>query len=89
MCCYLGEVSHEVAACVVCLSHDIEQEGLHVVVQRLVVEEQLGQQTQILAVDLVLLAVYFKHRYGSLPVHFISRGMLPHTLGLVKTWTHR
>ena len=40
------------AARVVCLRHDVEQEGLHVIVQRLVVQEQLGQETQVLAVDL-------------------------------------
>ena len=40
------------AAGVVRLRHDVEEEGLHVVVQRLVVQEQLGQETQVLAVDL-------------------------------------
>ena len=40
------------AAGVVCLGHDVEEEGLHVVVQRFVVQEQLGQETQVLAVDL-------------------------------------
>lgn len=34
------------------LGEDIEEEGLDVEVQGLVVEEQLGQQAQILAVDL-------------------------------------
>lgn len=37
---------------VVRLGHDIEQEGLHVVIQRLVVQKKLGQQAQVLAVDL-------------------------------------
>ena len=49
---YLGEVADQVAAGVVCLGHDVEEEGLHVVVQRLVVQEQLGQETEVLAVDL-------------------------------------
>lgn len=35
----------------VILCEDIEKEGLHVVVEGLVVEEKLGQQAQVLAVD--------------------------------------
>ncbi len=34
------------------LAHDVEEEGVHVVVQRLVVQEELGEQAQILAVHL-------------------------------------
>lgn len=49
---HLGEVSDQVAAGVVGLCHDVEQEGLHVVVQSFVVQEQLGQQAQVLAVNL-------------------------------------
>ena len=30
--------------------HDVKEEGLHVEVERLVVEEELGQQAEILAV---------------------------------------
>lgn len=40
------------AACVVSLSHDIKEEGLNVIVQCLVVQKQLSQQTQVLAIDL-------------------------------------
>ena len=49
---HLGEVAHHVTAQMVRFCHDVEEERLHVVVQRLVVQEQLGQQAQILAVDL-------------------------------------
>lgn len=48
---YLGEIANKVAAFAVVLRQDIEKEGLHVVVEGLVVEEQLGQQTQVLTVD--------------------------------------
>ena len=34
------------------LGQQVENEGLHVEVQRLVVQEQLGQQAEVLAVDL-------------------------------------
>ena len=40
------------AAVAVHLAQHVEHEGLHVKVQRLVVQEQFGQQTQVLAVDL-------------------------------------
>ena len=49
----LAEVADEVAPFCVCNGHDVEEEGLHVEVERLVVQEELGQQAQVLAVLLV------------------------------------
>lgn len=49
---YLGEVAHDVEALAVILGHDVEEERVRVVVQSLVVEEALGQETQILGVTL-------------------------------------
>lgn len=49
---HLGEVAHDVEALTVVLRHDVEQEGVCVVVQRLVVEEALGQETQVLGITL-------------------------------------
>ncbi len=49
---HLGEVANHVTAVAISLRHHVEEEGLDIVVQRLVVEKQLGQQTQVLAVDL-------------------------------------
>lgn len=43
------------------LTQDIEEEGVNIIVERLVVQEQLGQEAQVLAVDLVLAAVHLKH----------------------------
>ena len=48
---YLGEVADEVATFAVILGQDVEKEGLHIIVEGLVVQEQLGQQTQVLTVD--------------------------------------
>lgn len=48
---YLGEVADEVATFAVILGEDVEKEGLHIIVEGLVVQEQLGQQTQVLTVD--------------------------------------
>ena len=47
----LGEIADHVRARVVYLADDVEEEGLHIVVQRLVVEEQLREQAEVLAVD--------------------------------------
>lgn len=48
----LGEVAHNVKALAVILRHDIEEEGVRVIVQCLVVEKTLGQKTKILGVTL-------------------------------------
>lgn len=42
---HLGEVAHDVEAFAVVLCHDVEEEGVRVIVQSLVVEETLGQKT--------------------------------------------
>lgn len=49
---HLGEVAHDVEALAVILRHDIEEEGVCVIIQRLVVEETLGQETQVLGITL-------------------------------------
>lgn len=47
---YLREVANQVATFVVILGQDVEKEGLHIIVEGLVVQEQLSQQTQVLTV---------------------------------------
>jgi hypothetical protein len=49
--------SYHVVAVAVNLAQHVEQEGVHIVVQCLVVQKQLGQQAQVLAVHPVLLAI--------------------------------
>ena len=49
---YLREVANNVSPLPVHLSQDVKDEGLHVEVQCLVVQEKLGQQTQVLTVNL-------------------------------------
>lgn len=48
----LGEVSDDVRPLSVHLGEDVEDKGLHVEVKRLVIQEQLSEQTQVLTVDL-------------------------------------
>lgn len=49
---HLGEVAHNVEALAVVLRHDVEEERVCVIVQGLVVEETLGQKTQVLGIAL-------------------------------------
>lgn len=49
---YLGEVTDDVRPLPVHLGEDVEDEGLHVEVKRLVIQKQLCEQTQVLTVDL-------------------------------------
>lgn len=48
------------AALAVVLCENVEEEGLHIVVQRLVVQEQLGQQTQVLTVDCAHVPIHLR-----------------------------
>lgn len=48
---YLGEVANEVTTFAVVLGQDVEEEGLYIVVEGLMVQKQLGQQAQVLTVD--------------------------------------
>lgn len=48
----LGEIPDQVAAGVVSLRHDVEEEGFHIIIKGFVVQEKLCQQTQVLTVDL-------------------------------------
>ena len=62
-------------AVLVTLAHDVEQEGISVVVQRLVIEKKLCKKTQILGVRLILPAVDFEKRDVALPVNLVSGRM--------------
>ncbi|RNA44147.1 hypothetical protein BpHYR1_043597 [Brachionus plicatilis] len=58
---FFAKVADQVTAVLVVLGKDVEQKWLDVVVKRFVVEKQLGQETQILSVDFVRVAVHFEH----------------------------
>ena len=62
----LAEVPHQVAALGVVLGQDVEEERLHVVVERLVIEEEFDEETEVLTVDLVGVAVHLENSAVSL-----------------------
>ena len=80
---FLGKVADDVAAGVVSLAHDIVQEGVDVVVQRLVVEEALAQQAQIPAPGLLAAAVNFKEGNVFVAVDFVAWWMHQQALAAV------
>ena len=65
----------------------IEEEGLHIVIQGFVVEEEFGEQTQVLAVDLIRIAVYLKHGQVFCTIDLIGWRMVHITL-LLHTVIH-
>ena len=59
---YLAEVADNMAPLPIVLRQDVEEEGFHVIVERLVVEEELREETQVLAVRLRRMVLcYFIH----------------------------
>ena len=78
-----GEVTDEVTSFAIVDGQHVEEERLHVVVERLVIEKEFGQQTQVLAVDFVDVAVHLKDRHVVLPVDLRGWRMSPQTLGHV------
>ena len=77
----LTEVPHQVAALGVVLGQDVEEERLHVVVERLVIEEEFDEETEVLTVDLVGVTIHLKYGHSVLPVDLDTRRMSPGTFG--------
>ena len=78
----LGEIADhlERARCLAILRQNVEQKRLHVVVERLVIEEELGEEAEVLTVDLVVLSVDLEETEPLLAVDLASGRMPPHAL---------
>lgn len=72
-----GKVTYQMITLPVVLGKHVEQKRLHVVVQCLVVQKQLRQQTQILTVDLVCVTVHLKDGNVVAAIDFRSGWMPP------------
>lgn len=72
-----GEVAKDVTATTVRLCHHVEEEWLHVKVERLVFKEEFGHETEVLTIHLVLLPVHFKHGQLALPVNLVAGWVSP------------
>lgn len=49
---YLREIANEVKAILIPICHHIEEEGISVIVESLVVQKHLGHQAQVLCIGL-------------------------------------
>lgn len=58
---FLAEIADNILAILVDLAQHVEDEGLNVVVERLVIEKQFCHKTECLAVQLVILAINFEY----------------------------
>lgn len=58
------------------IGHDVEEEGLHVVVERLGPQEKLGKKAEILTINRVFPAVDFEERMFSVTIDLITRRVL-------------
>lgn len=76
----LGEVSDEMATFAVVLGEHVEEERLDVVVERLMIEEQLGEEAEVLAIDLVGVAVHLEDGDVATPVDLGGGRVSPQTL---------
>lgn len=79
----LGKVANQVAAFAIVDGQDVEEERFDVVVERFVIEEKLGQQTEILAIDFVDVAIHFEDGQVIFAIDFRSWRMPPQALGHV------
>mmetsp|Transcript_31100 Transcript_31100/g.99812 ORF Transcript_31100/g.99812 Transcript_31100/m.99812 type:complete len:418 (+) Transcript_31100:101-1354(+) len=79
----LGEISHHMTSLIVTLADNIEEERVDIPIERLVVEEHLGEVAKVLAPHLRLGSVYFKHRNVISAVYLISR-WVPRTFSLTE-----
>jgi len=68
----LGEITNNVAASLVTFGEDVKEEWFDIIIKRFVVEKQFGKEAEVLAVDLVLLAVHFKDGQIVLTIDLIA-----------------
>lgn len=80
----LREVADDMRAVFIDLAENVEEKRLDVEVERLVVEEQLGEETEILTVDFVLPAVDFPDAESALAVDLFSKRLSVRAFALRK-----
>ena len=80
---FLAEVTHEVAAVGVAGGHAVEEEGVDVVVERLVVEEQFAEEAEVAAPAALPAPVDFEEGDGGVAVDFVAGGVQEGAFGAV------
>ena len=59
---------------VVVFTEDVEEEGVHVIEEGLVVKKKFGEVAEVLAVDLLLGPVYLEHTQLCIAIYLIPCG---------------
>ena len=65
------------AAFFIVFSKYIENERLHIIIQRFMVQEQFCQKAEVLTVNLAKIAVHFENREIATAIDFSGRRMRP------------
>ena len=76
----LAEVTHQVTPVLVVVGKHVKEEWFDIVVESLVVQEELDQETEVLAINFVCVAVHLKDTEVVLPVDLHPWWMSPWTL---------
>jgi hypothetical protein len=56
---YLGEISNDMGTQLVNFAENVKEKWLNIKVEGLVIKKELGDQAQILSIDLVLFPIHF------------------------------
>lgn len=76
-----GKVADQMATFAVVDRQDVEEKGFDIVIKRFVIEKEFGQQAEILAINLVDVAVHLEDGEIVFTVNFGGRWMPPQALG--------
>jgi hypothetical protein len=79
------DLPYNMCSSLITFTQHIEQEQVHIIEQSLMIQEQLCQVAQVLAEELLLLAVYLKHGHIGVAIDLIPRWVLdPAALQMLK-----
>ena len=69
---FFGEVADKMAAVFVAGAHDVEEEGVDVIVEGFVIQEELGEETQVTAPSPLAAAIHFEEGYVVVTVDLVA-----------------
>lgn len=81
----LAEVSNESGTAIIDFGHNIEEERLDVIEKGFVIQEHLGEQAKVLAIDLVLASIDLEDGNGAVTVDLVTGRMSHLTFRLVSS----
>ena len=65
------------AAFAIVLSQNVEKKWFHIIIERLVVQEELSKEAEVLAIDLACHAVHFKDGKIFMTINLVGRRVKP------------